>query len=869
MVVRNCKKTMHLKNKVIYSLLTLLIFSFAGCKVTMEQARKEFRDHNYAVAADKFKRAISGKDVTKKDKIEACFKMGESFRYTHDSKNALKYYARAERYGMKDPIVIYRQAEMLMEQGQYNEALTKFREYKKMQPTDKEVDNLIEGAELALKCADKRTRYIIENFKVANESKIDDRVPRYANKKKTAIMFTSDRPEGESKKQHRWTGRGFEDIYIVEKKGKRGRLKWQQPQLVEGFTEYNEGAMTFNRRFNTMYITQCNGVDGKGLDCKIYEAKKRGTKWEMSPNYLTFCQDSFNYGHPALSPDGKKLYFVSDQPGTMQNEEKEGLERTKDIWVSNYVRRGRTWGPPINLGPTVNTTGNELFPYVHDDGTLYFSSDGHPTLGGLDIFYTKQKSDNAIDWERPINMECPVNSKGDDFGIILDLDKEHGFFTSDRSRGDDDIYEFSMTPLVILLKGTVTDCDSKLPIQNALVVISNNVDSSKIRLRTDERGYYETALKPGVKYEVHASKREDYYYDAESKFVSTEGIELSTEFVKDFCMNNQCDDVFVLPIYYGLDSAFLRPESKRVLDGLVEKLKRYPKMKVELGSHTDCRASYQYNIDLSQRRADSAVNYIVKQGINPFRLEARGYGESTLTNHCECEGGNVVPCTEEEHQQNRRTTVTVVNCKYEFKWSNPEVQDTNNVALDSFGGPIYSKVIIQARKDYIIKHGKDYEKELEKIEAQKKAERDAAEAKRLAAMYDILPLTKTIRKNETIYYMTGYAGRKKVKFIYDAEKSRVEIPQTLVEQMIRSKIISKEDFSDGREKIKLTDGTKLTSRSFKLKELKIGDIVFENVRCKMVDPGKKALIGNRIFSGYEGTEIKGDKLYLKKEPDGQ
>jgi peptidoglycan-associated lipoprotein len=858
---------MQLKNKVIHILLIFLSFTYYGCKVSMEQAREEFDKHNYAVAADKFKTAMKGKDATKRDKIEGSFKAAESFRFNHDSKNALKYYARAERYGMKEPVVIYRQAEMLMEQGQYNEAIKKFKEFKKIQPTDKEVDNLIEGAELALKCADKKTRYIIENFKVANQSKVDDRVPRYANKKKTMIMFTSDRPEGESKKQHRWTGRSFEDIYVVTKKGKRGRLKWQKPILVEGFTEYNEGAMTFNRRFNTMYITQCNGANGKGLDCKIYEAKKRGTKWELSPKYLPFCQDSFSYGHPALSPDGKKIYFVSDMPGSLQNEDKNNLERTKDIWVSNYVRRGRTWGPPINLGPAVNTTGNEMFPYVHEDGTLYFSSDGHPTLGGLDIFHTTQLSDNAIDWAKPTNMECPVNSKSDDFGIILDTDKEHGFFSSDRARGDDDIYEFSMTPLVILLKGTVTDCDSKFPLQSATVVISNNIDSSKIRLKTDERGFYETALKPGVKYEIHASKREDYYYDAESKFVSTEGIEMSTEFVKDFCMNNQCDDVFILPIYYGLDSADIRSESKRVLNGLVDKLKRYPKMKVELGSHTDCRASYDYNIDLSQRRADSAVNYIISQGINPFRLEARGYGESQLTNECECEDANITPCDEDEHQKNRRTTVTVVNCKYEFKWSNPEVQDTNKVAIE--GGPVYSKVIIQARKDYIIKHGQDYEKVLEKADAERKAQRDKAEAKAKAEMYDILPITQTTRKSGTVYYLTGYMGRKKIKFIYDADKSRVEIPQRTVEQLMRSKIIAKSDFSDGREKIKLTDGTKLSSRSFKMKELKIGDIIFENVRCKMVADTKKALIGNRIFNDYEGTEIKGDKLYLKKIKDDE
>lgn len=844
------------KSHLVLTLLSCVIFF--GCKVSLQEANKQYTLHQYAVAADMYDQLLKGSELTKLEKQDIAFRAGEAYRLNHDSKNALKMYAKAISYGRKDAISYFRKAEMLMEQESYTEALTTLNEYKKNNPADPDVDRLIEGCELALKCGDKKTRYIIENFKVANTTKSDDRVARYADRKQKSIMFTSDREEGESKRQFKWTGRYFEDLWITELSGKRGREKWSKPELVDGFGEYNEGVVTFDRRYTTMYFTQCNGLEGKDTTCKIYEAKKRGQSWEVNPVPLPFCSDKYNCGHPALSPDGDKLYFVSDMPGGMQDD-KEVSERTKDIYVVNFVRRGKTWSDPINLGPTINTPGNELFPYVHSDGMLYFSSDGHVTLGGLDILYSTPKSDSPTDWEKPINMGCPLNSFADDFGIMMDEGKEHGFFTSDRERGSDDIYEFNMTPLVLILKGVVTDCDNTLPLQGALVEISNDKDSTKIRLYTDERGYYETALSPEVKYEINVSKREDYFYDAKPKSVSTVGVEQSAEFVKDFCLNNQCDDVFVLPIYYDLDKAFLREESKKVLDGLVSTLKRYPKMSVELGSHTDCRATYEYNRDLSQRRADSAVAYILQQGINPFRLEARGYGESMLTNKCACEGAKVVPCTEAEHQENRRTTVKVVNCKYEFKWSNPEVQDTNNVALgDSI---IYSKVIIQARKDYIKNHGSEYEEEMKKIEEEKRRQEEEAERKRVERMYDVIPLTA--RKDK--YFLSGSVGRKRFKFEFDEEGSRIEIPQNQVEQLLAAGAITVADFTDGRDKIKLTDGTKLTSRSFKIKELELEGVTLTKVRCKMVDNDKPLTLGAGIFNDYINWEIKNEKLYLQKE----
>ncbi|MCB9262311.1 MAG: OmpA family protein [Flavobacteriales bacterium] len=846
--------------------LGLLAF-VSGCGARLEEANKQYNLHQYAIAADMYEQVLKGKtggELTKDQKQEIAYRAAESYRFNHNSKRALKMYDKAIDYGMKDAKVYFRYAEMLMEQGSYTEALNKLQEYKKSNPADPDVDNKIAGCELALKCADKKTRYIVETFKPANVSKFDDYVPRYADKKHTSIMFTSDREEGLSKKQMKWTGRQYSDFWIVKQKGKRDKISWLAPEVVEGFTEFGDGIATFDARYSTMYFTQCNGLDGKDTTCKIYEAKKRGDGWEVNPEPLPFCSDKFDCGHPALSPDGTKLYFVSDMEGSYQDEDKSGKERTTDIYVVNYVKRGKTWGEPINLGPTINTTGDEKFPYVHEDGTLYFSSDGHVTLGGLDIMYSKQLSESPTNWGNPVNMGCPINSNGDDFGIIVDEDKEHGFFSSDRAKGDDDIYEFSMTPLVILLSGTVTDCESSIPLQNANVVISNDRDSSKIRLVTDEKGYYETPLRPEVNYEIEVSKREDYFYDAEPKTVSTVGIEESTTYIKDFCLKNQCSDVFVLPIYYDLDKAYLRPESRIVLDGLIATLKKYPKMSVELGSHTDCRASYEYNRDLSQRRADSAVDYILRAGINPFRLEARGYGESQLVNECACEGTVKVPCTEEQHQENRRTTVKVVNCKYEFKWSNPEVQDTNKIAMD--GQTIYSKVIIQARKDYIKNHGSEYEKEIKIIEEEKKRVNEAAEKKRIEDLYDVIPITVARDK----VYLNGSVGRKRIKFEYDPDGSKIELPQSVVEELIKADSLSVADFSEGNKKIKIAEGSiKLTSTSFKLRSIEFDGVTLYDVRCKMIleEDGKRgtAKIGAGVFDEYKEVEIKEDKLYLMKD----
>ncbi|MFB1003061.1 MAG: OmpA family protein [Bacteroidia bacterium] len=864
-----------MKLKITYSikalafLSTILFLSSCG-RPSMKKAGEAMNNKRYAESADMYDQLASTTELPKDERQTAAFRGAQSYQYNHQPKQALKLYLKAEKYGAKDPEVKYRIAQTNKQLGQYEEAIKYFKLYQKEQPGDERIEPMITGCEQALKWKEEKSRYTVTSFKPANDKKADDFSPIWADRKNKTIMFTSDRQEGAfSKGNYDRTLRGFTDVWVVKLEGSRGKIKWGKPALVEGLnTKWNDGSVTFNSRKSKMYVTQCNGVSGKQPKCKIYEARKSGKGWQINPEPLSFCSGEnnarWNFGHPTLADKDKTIYFASDRPGGYGDTT--SLEKTKDIWVSTFVRRGRTWSEPINLGPNINTEDNEMFPYVHTDGSLYFSSNGHPGLGGLDIFETVKDGEGPTDWQVPNNMKSPVNSSGDDFGIILDATKEHGFFTSSRTKSQDDIFEFTMEPIACKLKGQITDCDSGTAIVDALVLISNNVDSIKIRLRADSKGYYETDLGINREYTIEVSKRNAYYYDAKPQYVSTVGVEssLDCQYVKDFCMKNTCNDVFVLPIYFDLAKDEIRPDAQPILDDLIKTLKKYPRMAVELGSHTDCRASYEYNRDLSQRRANSTVQYLVEKGkINPFRLEARGYGESQLVTDCPCEGPVKSSCSEEEHQQNRRTTVKVVNCNFDVLSIGVEYSNRNDEALNGKGS-VYSPYLLAQQRAFLTETKGDIDSfmnaqaEQDSILLVKKAEDE------LLAKYDFVSLTKGRGDSYNLY---GYVGRKKIKFTFNGEERRTQIPQTMVEQLLKSGALKTTDFRDQGEKIKLTDGTKIFGTSFTLAKLKIDNKEYTKVKCKMTQ-SREVVLGYNIFDReYVDFEIKEDKIWLLKDAE--
>jgi peptidoglycan-associated lipoprotein len=647
---------------VSFSLMTFL-FSCGAKKGSIGAAREAYIKKEFYISGENYRKVYSS-TKNKQEKIEAANKAAECYWLMNDMKNAESWYRKAIKVDPKNTENQLRLAKTLKNNQKFEEAIVEFKNYQKMTPEGaQEVERQIKGCENALKWKNDKTRYNVENVKALN-TRWQDYAPQWF--KKDQLIITSDREKGVSgSTMYGWTGNGYCDLYTstykVDKKNPNN-ITYQMPVLVDKDKlngKLNDGAIAFDSRFTTAYVTRCNYDNNfKGKSCRIYTSTLTGSEWS-EPEHLNFSSDSFNCGQPTLTKDGQTMYFSSDMPGGFGG---------KDLYMVSYSKRSKTWGDPVNLGPTINTDENEVYPTIHEDGTLYFASSGHVGLGGTDIFMTKG---NGTDWGEPINMKSPINSHGDDFAIIFGKDKESGYFTSNRegSKGADDIYRFSMNPLVFTLSGVVRNAKTKAVMPNATITITSSSDTGKIVLKTDQVGSYKISLKQKTDYELFASRQ--MFYDSKTEEKTTKGLEQSADLVQDFELNSLGLETFTLRgILYDLNKADIRPDAALILDSLVLVLNKYPSLKIELGSHTDCRADSLYNIGLSQRRADSAVTYLRNHGIDSLRLVSVGYGENMLeVTECACEGPNEreqgLKCTEAQHQLNRRTTVKVLDIYWE------------------------------------------------------------------------------------------------------------------------------------------------------------------------------------------------------------
>jgi len=638
------------------SLATVLWFSGCKSKRTMAEANKTFEKKLFYEAAQQYAQ-VAKNTKNNNERKEAFYKEGVSHLMYNNYAKAEKAFEKAVK-GKAGIEAKLKYAETLMLQEKYTEAIIKLNEIIAEDAANKDAECLKEGCTLALKWKNEKTRYIIENFKKVN-TRESDYSPFLLEK--DGLIFTSNRADGMSSKPYKWTGDYYEDVYIAKISKKKGVTTFENPELLKGDvnTNFNEGTAAFADKGKTIYYTQCNGSDGKGYTCKIYSATKRGKEEFLQSTLLEFsASDSFSCGHPTISTDGQKLYFSSNMPGGYGG---------FDLYVVNFVKKGKTWSEPLNLGPTINTSRDEMYPYLHEDGTLYFSSNGHCGIGGLDICFTTGAGN---EWAKPENMKSPFNSSADDFAPWLAPNKESGYFTSNRAggRGKDDIYAFSMRPCELFLTGVVRDEKTKQVIPNAQVKIKSNKSNDLILLTTDAAGSYKLPLTKETKYELYASGPEfDYYLDSRTAFASSEGVACFTTLTQDFLLP-KVEPVFVVGILYGLDSADIRPTAAVLLqDSVVSVLKKFPRLKIELGSHTDCRATHAYNEGLSQRRADSAVAFIISRGIDSDRVVAKGYGETKLLlKKCACDlsdPDNKI-CSEAEHQLNRRTEITIIDYNY-------------------------------------------------------------------------------------------------------------------------------------------------------------------------------------------------------------
>lgn len=608
--------------------LAVIVNGFAQ-KNPLKEADLAYTAREYFTAVDWYKKAyVKEKKAEKKAKI--LFRTAECYRHINELNEAITFYTKAIAAKYPDPMAQFYIGDIKKEQKLYNEAITAFQLYKKEVPSDKRAEDEIKSCELAQKWVDNPSRHKVENMGQIN-TKEADYSPSFSDKKNTTLWFTSTRDgaTGDGKVDGT-TGHSHSDIFET-KLGKDGKWTTPTPLGPPLSSNVNEGCAVVDRKGTFMIFTRCGELKKKQLTCQLYMATKQGPTW-AEPAVIPFEVDSFQYNNPTLSSDGNTLYFSSDMTGG---------KGKYDIWKSTYTKKDKAWGAPVNLGASVNTSGNEGFPYIHSDNkTLYFSSDVMLGMGGLDIF--KIVADKSGEFSgQAENLKYPMNSPYDDFGIIYDGNKDRGYLSSNREggKGADDIWSFYLPPLVFNAAGVVTNLKDKTVIPNCPIIIKGS-DGTLAQIASDKDGAFTLPLKPEVSYEIYTQTNKDLktptaprgFFASEDKGrFSTVGVLESTNFKKDFQLDPVPEGEIRFPaVLFETSKWEVRPQFQDSLNFLYKTLIDNPTIIIELGAHTDSRDSEQRNKILSQNRAQSCVDYLVSKGIPKERMIAKGWGEGKL-----------------------------------------------------------------------------------------------------------------------------------------------------------------------------------------------------------------------------------------------
>ncbi len=614
----------------------------------LKDAYEAYEAREYTEAIERFKDAFS-KANGRKQKADITFKIADSYNHIRDGKNANNYYKRAFKMGYGDE-ALFQQGEMLRFLGEYEDALDIYREYKELNPSDKRADVGIESCNKAIEWQSSPTRYEVLNLGDIN-SKQHDFALAYSAKinRYDELMFGSMREGSTGKYEDGWTGQAFSDIYVVsaerktkkKKKKKKGKksaqseeeLAWSTPLPLDEVinTPDHEGSLTFDSRRKTMYFTRCVFMKRAHMGCSIMVTKRQGQSWQAPEMVVLTADSSESVGHPSLSPDDEVLYFSGEIQGS----------KGKDIFMTTYNRREKRWNTPKNLGPKVNTDGDEYYPFAHADGYLYFSSNGRGGMGGFDIFRVKL-DETGMPVEEAENLMYPINTNYDEMSIIFEAEAaEKGYLTSDRKggRGGYDLYSVYLVPKQFTLDGIVTSLKNGKPVQGATVRLTG-VDGTSVTAMTDSEGKYFFEKENFVEGETYKVAFEKEKFLNNTGDVTTIGIPISAfEYVEDekyylhpLKLDKVIDPIeipIVLPnVLFETAKWDLRPEAQVSLDTVVQILNDNPNIVIALRSHTDYKDTEERNKILSQHRADTCVKYLISKGIDPRRLEADGMGES-------------------------------------------------------------------------------------------------------------------------------------------------------------------------------------------------------------------------------------------------
>jgi outer membrane protein OmpA-like peptidoglycan-associated protein/tetratricopeptide (TPR) repeat protein len=646
-----------MKNIILLYITIVSVFSFNiySQKARVTAADKKYDNYAYIDAIKTYER-VAEKGYKSVDMFK---KLGNAYYFNGELDKAAKWYG--ELFAMATDTDLeaeyyYRYAQSLRSIGQNDKADEMLQKFIQKSGNDSRGKLFQKDVNYLEAIKANSGRYQIEDAGI-NSKYSDYGTALYSNK----LIFASARDTGSlAQRKHKWTNQAFTNLYAADLGDNMipGAPKKFDKNIN---SKFHEASPVFTADGKTMYFTRNNYLAGKkGKDgnditlIKIYKASLVNDKWS-DVTELPFDSDNYSTAHPALSPDGKTLYFASDMPGTLGQSD---LFKVK-------INEDGSFGAPINLGNTINTEGRETFPFVNDENEIYFASDGHPGLGGLDVFMSKINKDGTFGAVQ--NVGADVNSPKDDFAYLIETKSRRGFFSSNRDGGQgyDDIYKFMETKRLIceqMLYGEITDLVTKELLPNAKISLYDSQFNLLDTTVSDAKGNYTFKVECGKTYNVRAEKPEYTTKEEKITIAETNGktyFPMTLEKAK--CKVAIGDDLGkcfgIKMIYFDLDKSNIRQEAAIDLEKILDVLNQNPTMKLDIRSHTDSRQTFKYNEALSERRVKSTVGWLIKNGVDSNRLTGRGYGETQLVNKC----SDGVKCNEEEHQLNRRSEFIITS----------------------------------------------------------------------------------------------------------------------------------------------------------------------------------------------------------------
>ncbi len=656
------------------AILTFCSVSLIGQKKYTKDADHAFDHEQYFSAIELYKKAET-RAKRPSDKGRINFKIGDCYRLLLEPRQAETYFKRSLKlkYDKENPEVYLHLADVLRVSSEYKSAQDYYKKYLAVKPKNQHALTGEKACKAAQKWMASPSRHRINNEASLNSDRYD-MCASWSDKKYKSFVFSSTREGGNGSKVDPRTGESYFDLWETTRDNNG---KWGEPVPLATTinTPDNEGAAVFNAKRTEMFFTRCPTEKKKNLGCTIMHSLRQGKGWKPAKEIGLRPEgaDSLSVGHPTLDRSGKVMVFAGDIPGTIGG---------KDLWVTKFDKKTKKWSRPVNLGPKINTPGDEVFPFLRDNGTLYFSSNGHLGMGGLDIFKAVSSGNN--EWTDVENLGYPLNSSSDDHSIIFDRgENERGFFTSNRTgvKGKDDIYSFMLPAITFELECIVKNKETGEVIPGAKIVLTGS-DGTVVEKNTDAGGKFLFAdngakrfINKETNYSVGISKEDFLIGNGQ---ISTVGIETSKKFVQEFFIQPASKDVVIAfpEVRYAFNKAELQIiegeiNSQDSLDFLLATLIENSTIVIELQAHTDCRGGDQYNRELSQRRAQSCVDYLISKGVPAERMVAQGYGEDAPRAGLECEKINTLKTEEEQeaaHQKNRRTQFKVLS--FDFKGTN-------------------------------------------------------------------------------------------------------------------------------------------------------------------------------------------------------